>query len=215
MSFDLIFSAANVLAMLGWAGLILLPGRKWVTSWIAGLAIPALLSVAYAGLIAAFWAGAEGGFSSLAEVQSLFQTPGLLLAGWLHYLAFDLFVGAWEVRTARAEGIRTSFRAALDPHLPVRPRRPAPLPGAAHHPRPDPHRGGSSPMTGILMLPATVLARPPARASISARSCARRSGASPCSPAPASSSSPPWLRRSSPMRSSRAPSMASTFGPSR
>ena len=105
MSFDLIFSAANVLAMLGWAGLILLPGRSWVTSWIAGLAIPALLSVAYAGLIAAFWAGAEGGFSSLAEVHSLFQTPGLLLAGWLHYLAFDLFVGAWEVRTARAEGI--------------------------------------------------------------------------------------------------------------
>ena len=34
-----------------------------------------------------------------------FETPGLLLAGWLHYLAFDLFVGAWEVRTARAEGI--------------------------------------------------------------------------------------------------------------
>src|SRR5215204_2984607 len=105
MSFDLIFSVANMLAMLGWAGLILLPGRTWVTNGIAGLAIPALLSVAYAGLIAAFWAGAEGGFSSLAEVRSLFQTPGLLLAGWLHYLAFDLFVGAWEVRTARAEGI--------------------------------------------------------------------------------------------------------------
>jgi hypothetical protein len=29
----------------------------------------------------------------------------LLLAGWLHYLAFDLFVGAWEVRTARAAAI--------------------------------------------------------------------------------------------------------------
>jgi hypothetical protein len=38
-------------------------------------------------------------------VHLLFQTPGLLLAGWLHFLAFDLFVGAWEVRTARAEGI--------------------------------------------------------------------------------------------------------------
>ena len=30
---------------------------------------------------------------------------GLLLAGWLHYLAFDLFVGAWIVRTARSEGM--------------------------------------------------------------------------------------------------------------
>jgi hypothetical protein len=105
MSIDLIFSAANMLALLGWAGLILLPSRAWVTSGVAGFAIPALLSVAYAGLVGAFWSTAEGGFSSLDEVRLLFQTPGLLLAGWLHYLAFDLFVGAWEVRTARAEGI--------------------------------------------------------------------------------------------------------------
>jgi hypothetical protein len=105
MSIDLIFSAANMLALLGWAGLILLPRLPLVTGAIAGFAIPALLSVAYAGLIAAFWATAEGGSSSLDDVHLLFQSRGLLLAGWLHYLAFDLFVGAWEVRTARAEGI--------------------------------------------------------------------------------------------------------------
>ncbi len=105
MSLELIFSAANAIALVGWAGLVLLPGRTWVTAGISGLAIPALLSVAYAGLIAAFWFGAEGSFSSLGDVRLLFQTDGLLLAGWLHYLAFDLFIGAWEVRTARAEGI--------------------------------------------------------------------------------------------------------------
>ena len=60
---------------------------------------------AYAALILMHWAGAEGGFGSLSDVASLFANPWLLLAGWLHYLAFDLFVGAWEVRTARAEGI--------------------------------------------------------------------------------------------------------------
>jgi hypothetical protein len=27
------------------------------------------------------------------------------LAGWIHYLAFDLFVGAWEVRDAQRQGI--------------------------------------------------------------------------------------------------------------
>jgi hypothetical protein len=31
--------------------------------------------------------------------------PALLLAGWVHYLAFDLFVGCWEVRDARELGI--------------------------------------------------------------------------------------------------------------
>ena len=68
-----------------------------------------LLSVAYAGLIAAFWANAEGGFSSLDDVRLLFQTPGLLFAGWLHYLAFDLFVGGWEVRDAQAHGVPHLF----------------------------------------------------------------------------------------------------------
>jgi hypothetical protein len=103
--FDWIFALANPVALVGWLGLALFPGRKVVVDLISGLIIPALLGVAYAGLIGAFFAGAEGGFSSLADVRLLFASDGLLLAGWLHYLAFDLFVGAWEVRTARAEGI--------------------------------------------------------------------------------------------------------------
>ena len=45
--------------------------------------------------------GAEGGFGSLADVATLFGKPELLLAGWIHYLAFDLFIGAWEVRDAQ------------------------------------------------------------------------------------------------------------------
>jgi len=47
----------------------------------------------------------EGGFGSLAEVARLFANPWLLLAGWTHYLAFDLFVGSWEVRDARERGV--------------------------------------------------------------------------------------------------------------
>lgn len=110
--FETAFTAANIIAMLGWIGLALFPGRRIVTNAVASLVIPAILAVAYAGLVAAFWAGGEGGFSSLAEVRRLFAGDGLLLAGWLHYLAFDLFVGAWEVRKARAEGL---------PHLLVLP----------------------------------------------------------------------------------------------
>ena len=87
MNLDLIFSTANFLAIAGWIMLAVLPGRAWVIEGVVGGLIPLLLSVAYAGLIAAFWSGAEGGFSSLDDVARLFQTPGLLLAGWLHYLA--------------------------------------------------------------------------------------------------------------------------------
>lgn len=104
-TFELIFTVANPLAMLGWLGLVFFPGRKLVVDGISGVAIPALLSLAYAGLVAAYFAGAEGGFSSIEAVRALFQSDALLVAGWLHYLAFDLFVGAWQVRTARVEGI--------------------------------------------------------------------------------------------------------------
>jgi hypothetical protein len=67
--------------------------------------MPVLLAVVYIVLIAAALPGSEGGFSSLAGVSALFDNPWLLLAGWTHYLAFDLFVGGWEVRDAQSRGI--------------------------------------------------------------------------------------------------------------
>ncbi len=64
-----------------------------------------LLAALYAGIIAATFASAEGGFSTLDEVATLFRQPWLLLAGWVHYLAFDLLIGSWEARDAREHGV--------------------------------------------------------------------------------------------------------------
>lgn len=102
---EIVFSVAGGLAMLGWIGLIALPHIAMVRRLIVGLAIPALLGAAYLVLMIIWWPQAEGGFSSLASVALLFESPGLVLAGWLHYLAFDLFIGAWQVRRARAIGL--------------------------------------------------------------------------------------------------------------
>jgi hypothetical protein len=106
MSPDSIFSLANLLALLGWLLLAALPQRRWVADVVCGWALPALLASLYALLIATHWSGHGGGFSSLPEVAQLFEDPWLLLAGWVHYLAFDLLVGAWMVRDARAQGLR-------------------------------------------------------------------------------------------------------------
>lgn len=105
MSPDQMFQIANPLALLGWLALLASPLAPRVAQAVAAAAIPLLLSLAYAGLVLAFWSSAPGGFGSLPEVMQLFTHPQIALAGWLHYLAFDLFLGAWEVRTARAEGI--------------------------------------------------------------------------------------------------------------
>jgi hypothetical protein len=93
------------MAMLGWLSLVLAPFAPRLTDAIATLVIPALLSVGYAGLILVHWSDTPGGFDSLANVMLLFTNPAVALAGWVHYLAFDLFVGAWITRTARAERI--------------------------------------------------------------------------------------------------------------
>jgi hypothetical protein len=105
MSADQLFQLANPLALLGWLALLLSPLAPRAAQSVSAAAIPLVLSLAYAGLVLAFWWDAPGGFGSLPDVQALFTNPHIALAGWLHYLAFDLFLGAWEVRTARAEGI--------------------------------------------------------------------------------------------------------------
>jgi hypothetical protein len=102
---DVLFQLSGPMAILGWLALAFAPFAPRGADLVAGLVIPALLSVAYAALILVHWSAAPGGFDSLASVMALFTSPGVALAGWVHYLAFDLFVGAWITRTARAEGI--------------------------------------------------------------------------------------------------------------
>ena len=61
------------------------------------LIIPGLIGVIYVVLMVVHLDASptDGGFGSLAGVARLFTVEGLLLAGWIHYLAFDLFVGSW------------------------------------------------------------------------------------------------------------------------
>lgn len=111
MSPESLFSLAGVLAAGGWILLAALPRWRW-TMGIAAVFLPLTLAGLYLGLVVVHLIGAEGGFGSLEQVARLFENRWLLLAGWVHYLAFDLFVGAWEVRDAQ--------RLAL-PHLAVLP----------------------------------------------------------------------------------------------
>jgi hypothetical protein len=102
--------------MAGWFALLIAPRRREANWWLAGLAIPGVLAALYTVLLALHAPGAEGGFGSLAGVAALFRTEGLLLAGWVHSLAFDLFIGAWICRRAAAEGISPSAaRLCLPP----------------------------------------------------------------------------------------------------
>ena len=109
MNAETIFSMANLTALFGWILLAAAPRWKFTGKLVLSGTIPLLLSVAYLILIVLFFGSAEGGFGSLADVMKLFTNQWAVLAGWIHYLAFDLFVGAWEVRDAQERGISHWF----------------------------------------------------------------------------------------------------------
>ncbi|RPI53586.1 MAG: DUF4281 domain-containing protein [Acidobacteria bacterium] len=100
-----IFSIANFVALCCWLLLVAIPRRKWVANVVAGVTVPAILAAVYTLIIAVHFGRSEGGFGSLSEVALLFGNPWLLLAGWIHYLAFDLLIGSWEARDSRERGI--------------------------------------------------------------------------------------------------------------
>lgn len=104
MSIDALFSLANTAALCAWLALALTPLR-WRWSRRLTSVITFGLALAYGALIAVFWTQGSGDFGSLMGVASLFQHPGLLLAGWIHYLAFDLLIGIWEREEAARIGL--------------------------------------------------------------------------------------------------------------
>ncbi|MGL4576314.1 MAG: abscisic acid-deficient protein Aba4 family protein [Burkholderiaceae bacterium] len=100
---ETIFSAASLAAAAGWVGLglaVLAPpgGPRTTLLAIGGRFVPVCLCVLYVYLLVTHWGWAKGaGFSSLAEVLTLFSVPGKMLGGWVHFLVFDLLVGRWVV----------------------------------------------------------------------------------------------------------------------
>ncbi len=95
-----VFGFANSFGLLAWLALavsLFVPAiRAWV--WpVTQFAVPALWAVAYVLLLVQGMPETEGGgFSSIAGVRALFASDSALTAGWLHYLAFDLFVGTLD-----------------------------------------------------------------------------------------------------------------------
>ncbi|HXG80535.1 MAG TPA: ABA4-like family protein [Sphingomicrobium sp.] len=110
---QLAYDLAGKLVILGWLGLIIslfVERARPIAQMAARFVIPALLAIAYGLLIGAGFAEAQGGgFGSIAEIRALFMSDSALVAGWLHYLAFDLFIGGWIV----ADGLKRRIPALL------------------------------------------------------------------------------------------------------
>ena len=106
MSLDTVFLVCNNGVLPAWLLLVLAPRWVWTQRIVHALWIPLLLGVVYATGFVTAPPGPEGAsFFSLDGVMLFMSQPHGALVGWVHYLAFDLFVGAWEVRDAQHCGI--------------------------------------------------------------------------------------------------------------
>lgn len=113
MDWAVVFKIANLMALTSWVVLIFLPRRWELIQIVPRYVVPLLLSVAYAALVLVYFAQADGGFDSLENVKKLFGSDAMVLAGWLHYLAFDLFVGCWIAREADGLGLHRVLQAPV------------------------------------------------------------------------------------------------------
>lgn len=105
MKAETIFQICNTAAPLGWLLMIVAPRWKWTRKIVLSGLFPLIIGLVYLILIVAYFGKSEGDFGSLQGVAKLFENPFALTAGWIHYLVFDMFVGAWEVKDSQKRGI--------------------------------------------------------------------------------------------------------------
>ena len=109
------FMAVHAVAAIGWLALLASPwigGRRAVLAarWIA---VPLCLLYLLFLLTHLKAIPTDAGYT-LEAIARAFDKPVLLLAGWIHYLVLDLFVGSWEAEHSERAGIS---HAALLPCL--------------------------------------------------------------------------------------------------
>jgi hypothetical protein len=100
-----IFKIANAFASIGWLLMLVLYSFDKMAQWLIG-GIVILLCIAYVIIIVPGLSKMPAdSFSTIEGVMALFQSKEAVLAGWIHYLAFDLLTGITIAMSAKSYGI--------------------------------------------------------------------------------------------------------------
>jgi hypothetical protein len=103
MSPDQVFFIATYGIMPFWILLAVAPNWRWTQTLVHSALFPIIIGLGY--LAYAATGALFAGDGTLPGIMAAFQIPEAAIAGWLHYIVFDLFVGAWQVRDANRRGI--------------------------------------------------------------------------------------------------------------
>ncbi len=102
-----LFQISNLLVMPFWALMILTPRWRWTRRIVGSLWIVVPPALLYAALVLPGMGQLLPALAnpSLAGIATLLGLPSGAVIGWIHFLAFDLFVGRWVYLDSQERGI--------------------------------------------------------------------------------------------------------------
>ena len=103
------FKGSMAISLIGWVMLTAFPSASFTDESVKSIIVVLLcLIYAYLLFVEKNTSGSKypkGSFMTLEGVANLFKNPRVVLAGWVHYLAFDLMVGLYIKNDAIEHGI--------------------------------------------------------------------------------------------------------------
>lgn len=112
---EVTFRWSNGWALPFWVLMIMFPRWRWTERIMRSPLVIAPLAATYAGLVAPRATEIMPVVTnpSLPNVTKLLGRPDGATIGWIHFLAFDLFVGRWAYLDSRARGISAWLMAPV------------------------------------------------------------------------------------------------------
>lgn len=109
-----LFQVTNVIALVAWLPLLLMPSNRFVTDRLCRQFVPAGLALFYVGVIASKILDGSSQLDDIGTItglQEAFSNDLFFAAAWIHYLVFDMVVGSLIARGAVDSGIPWPLRS--------------------------------------------------------------------------------------------------------
>lgn len=108
MLYETIFNIFNSGILLFWMLLLFFPKQSITQKVIAYPWVPLVIAFGYIYFMGMTSGTFSADFTSLNGLTKIFQNanPQGVAAGWLHYLAFDFWVGCWMLKNSQEKGVK-------------------------------------------------------------------------------------------------------------